>query len=70
MHTNILPSADVHAAAYYYPGSFSEKRNLQFDVLEIAGEKYIVKLGREFPVDWEGFTNPNAMASTCMGRRD
>ena len=70
MHTNILPSADVHAAAYYYPGSFSEKRNLQFDVLEIAGEKYIVKLGREFPVDWQGFTNPNAMASTCMGRRD
>ena len=47
IHSGILPSSDVHAAAYYYPGSFSEKRNIALNELEIDGVKYIAKLGKK-----------------------
>jgi hypothetical protein len=73
IHSKLLPPSDVHAPAYYYPGSFSEKRNLPLETLDIDGEKYIVKLGQEFIVDWENHDNcsdgkTTSNASSCLGR--
>ena len=69
IHADILPSSDVHAAAYYYPGSFSEKRNIALNELEIDGVKYIAKLGKEFEVDWEGLDDESGGGMSCLGSR-